>query len=93
MKDIISLKPGQKGFINNGQEKFLSAFSTIGTFEAEQPTMRFIRESFNFFTEASKLRMKNLPSTSRWTPSADITGLVSELAVMKYLSFPSEQVL
>lgn len=93
MKDIICLKPGQKGFINNGQEKFFSAFLSIGTFEAEQPTMRFSREAFNLFSEASKLRMKSLPSTTRWVPSADITGLISELAVLKYLGFPADQVL
>ena len=93
MKDITCLKPGQKGLTEAGNETVKKAFLSIVTFEANQPTMRFCRDAYGIFREVAKLRMKSYSSTRRWDESADVTGLISEMAVMKYLGFSADQAL
>jgi hypothetical protein len=74
-----------------GQEFFQEAFNNLIIQEGIHSLVRFGPDEYQGFSEIAELRRRNWGSTSRWNEKADITGLLGELSVFKYLGFTAQE--
>lgn len=93
MNTLISTMPYKRGLTPSGEAAFLHAYCTTLVFPGEQAIVRFKTESTRDLREIAQLRMKSWKTTTRWNQLADVTGLLGELAVQRFLGIPGEQAL
>jgi len=90
---LIDTTPGKRGLTPEGTEAFTLGYSRATTFNGEQPIIRFDAHASLAFRAIAQLRMKEWKSSTRWNSLADVTGLLGELAVQRFLNYPVEQAL